>query len=212
MSRSHKSGERLLITYFLLVGLSICGYWATQLSGSYLADGMATKISERYVIWHVTAEIASGVLALISAFLMLSNNPLGLRLALFTCGMLIYTGLNSIGWAQLHGGSPLTTTQMRLSVDEDQGAALALGDQIGAKNSLAETRWGDYDAIIVGQYSFCCLLLGIGQLSEERRFDWITRNSHVVQVQVTPILLEQHSNAVCTSARQADVLFVIVGA
>ena len=102
MSRSHKSGERLLITYFLLVGLSICGYWATQLSGSYLADGMATKISERYVIWHVTAEIASGVLALISAFLMLSNNPLGLRLALFTCGMLIYTGLNSIGWAQLH--------------------------------------------------------------------------------------------------------------
>ena len=102
MNRSHKSGEKVLITYFLLVGLSMCGYWATQLSGSYLADGVATKIRESYIVWHVIAEIATGVLALISAFLMLSNNPLGLRLGLFTCGLLLYTGLNSIGWAQLH--------------------------------------------------------------------------------------------------------------
>ena len=101
MNRGHKSGEKLIITYFLLVGLWICGYWATQLSGNYLVDGIATKISESYIVWHVIAEVASGVLALISAFLMLSNSSFGLRMGLFTCGMLLYTGLNSIGWGIL---------------------------------------------------------------------------------------------------------------
>lgn len=98
MNRSHKSGEKILISYFLLVGLSFCGYWATRLSGSYLADNTGGNLA----VWHVIAEILAGVLALIAAFLMLSRYLLGYRLALFTSGILLCTGLNSIGWGVLH--------------------------------------------------------------------------------------------------------------
>ena len=102
MKRTHNFSTKFLVVYFLLVGLSICGYWGTQLSSGYLPLGINTVKSDSYIIWHVLVEIITGALTIISAFLILSRNFFGLRLALFTCGMLLYTGLNSIGWGMLH--------------------------------------------------------------------------------------------------------------
>ena len=102
MARVNDFGGRFLVVFFLLVGLSICGYWATQLSAGYLSVGINTVISDSFIVWHIIAEIIAGVLAIISAFLILSRNMFGLRLGLFTCGMLLYTGVNSIGWGLRH--------------------------------------------------------------------------------------------------------------
>lgn len=102
MRRSSDFGAKFLVVFFLLIGLSLCGYWATQLSGGFLTLGVNTVMNDSYVIWHIVVEIITGVLAVISAFLILSRNLFGLRLGLFTCGLLLYTGLNSIGWGMRH--------------------------------------------------------------------------------------------------------------
>ena len=102
MRPTNDFGAKFLVVLFLLVGLSICGYWATQLSAGFLSLGISTVINDSYIVWHIMAEIITGALAIISAFLILSRNMFGLRLGFFTCGMLLYTGLNSIGWGMRH--------------------------------------------------------------------------------------------------------------
>jgi len=102
MRRSRDLGSKFLVVFLLLLGLSILGYWVIQLSGGYLTEGSSTIKGDSLAIWHVVAEMLAGLLSVISAFLILAHNPLGLRLGFFTCGMLLYTGLNSIGWGALH--------------------------------------------------------------------------------------------------------------
>ncbi len=102
MRRSRDLSAKIMVVFLLLLGLSILGYWLIQLSSGFLAQGTATVKGESLVIWHIIAEMLTGLLAIITAFLILAHNPLGLRLGLFTCGMLLYTGLNSIGWGILH--------------------------------------------------------------------------------------------------------------
>ncbi len=102
MRRSRDFGSRFLVVFFLLIGLSMIGYWLIQISGGFLIEGSGTIVGESLIIWHIIAEILTGLLAAIAAFQLLSKNPFGLRLGLFTCGMLLYTGLNSIGWGILH--------------------------------------------------------------------------------------------------------------
>ena len=97
MKRSSNFGAKFLVVFFLLVGLSICGYWVTQLSGGYLSDGISTIKNDSYIFWYILAEFITGGLTIISAFLILSRSIFGFRLALFNCGMLLYTGLSSIG-------------------------------------------------------------------------------------------------------------------
>ncbi len=101
--------------------------------------------------------------------------------------------------------------QQRLSVYQDQGIALALGDQVGAKDGLPETGWGHDHAIIVLGYAFCCLALGFSQFAEERHFDRFTRVSQVFQLEMALVFLEQHLHIAQAPARQADVLFMIFG-
>ena len=91
-------GAKILVTYLLLMGFFICGYWITQLAGGFLFLGLATAVGETYIAWHILAELLTGLLSLISAFLLLGRHGLSWRVALFTCGLLSYTGLNSIGW------------------------------------------------------------------------------------------------------------------
>lgn len=102
MKRSRDFGAKFLVVYFLLLGLSMLGYWVIQLSGDLLKDGASTVIGDRLIVWHIIAEMLTGLLAIIAAFQILGHNPLGLRIGLFTCGLLFYTGLNSIGWGILH--------------------------------------------------------------------------------------------------------------
>jgi hypothetical protein len=102
MRRTRDFSTKFLVVYFLLVGLSICGYWGTQLSSGFLELGVNTVKSDSYIIWHVLAEFIAGIITVIAAFLLLTRNALGHRLGLFACGMLLYTGLSSIGWGMLH--------------------------------------------------------------------------------------------------------------
>ncbi|MCP4582004.1 MAG: hypothetical protein GY839_10320 [candidate division Zixibacteria bacterium] len=101
MRRDQNLSIKFLITYLLLMGFSICGYWIVQLSDGFLHQGMATIDSGTYIVWHLIAEFLAAVLSIIAAFMMLSRNPLGFRFGLAACGMLLYTGLNSIGWGLL---------------------------------------------------------------------------------------------------------------
>lgn len=108
MRRSTGSGSKILVTFLMIIGFLICGYWVTQLSGGFLFRGLGTIRNSNYIIWHIIAEFITGILSIISAYLVLSRHPLGKRLAMFTCGMLLYTGLNSIGWGSLHDPGLLT--------------------------------------------------------------------------------------------------------
>jgi len=47
-------------------------------------------------------------------------------------------------------------------VHQDQGAALSRSDQVGSEDGFSETRWCNDYAIIVLEYDFYCLVLGIG--------------------------------------------------
>jgi hypothetical protein len=102
MRRTRDFTTKFLVVFFLLVGLSICGYWGTQLSSGFLPLGVNTISGDSYIIWHVIAELIAGIITIIAAFLLLTRNALGHRLGLFSCGMLLYTGLSSIGWGILH--------------------------------------------------------------------------------------------------------------
>ncbi|MCD6161953.1 MAG: hypothetical protein J7K40_06020 [candidate division Zixibacteria bacterium] len=108
MRRSSGSGSKILVTYLMLIGFIIGGYWVIQLSGSFLFHSSGTIRNSNYIIWHIIAELITSILSIIAAYLVLIRHPLGKRLAMFTCGMLLYTGLNSIGWGSLHDPGLLT--------------------------------------------------------------------------------------------------------
>lgn len=101
-------GSKILVTYLLLTGFSICAYWLTQMASGFLYLDLTTIEGESYIAWHIIAELLTGLLSLISAFLILSRHELSWRIALFTCGLLLYTGLNSIGWGMHNDPSLLT--------------------------------------------------------------------------------------------------------
>ena len=102
MRRGPDAGSKILVTFLILIGFSMCGYWAIQLSSGFLFLGLSSIRNDSYIIWHVVAEVLTGILALFSAYLVLIRHPIGWRLAMFACGMLLYTGINSIGWGILH--------------------------------------------------------------------------------------------------------------
>jgi len=97
MRRTPDLGSKILVTFFLLIGFSLSGYWLTRIAGDYLYQGFSAAKGESYTLWHVIAEFVTAILSILSAFLILGRNPLGYRLALFACGLLLYTGLSSIG-------------------------------------------------------------------------------------------------------------------
>ena len=95
---------------------------------------------------------------------------------------------------------------------EDQGIALARGDQLGAKDCFPEAGWCHDNAIVMGDHGLCCLALGFGQFTDKRRFDRFAYVSQVFQLKVALVFLEYSPHVVQTSARQADVFAVIFGA
>jgi len=99
MRRSYDLGARFLVVYFILIGVSICGFWITQLSSGYQPQPSGMVIETDFSTWHIIADMLAGIMAVISAFLLLGRNPIGFRLSFFTCGLLLYTGLSSVGWA-----------------------------------------------------------------------------------------------------------------
>ena len=101
MRRGQDLSIKFLITYLLLVGISLCGYWIVQISSGFFDLGLATMQSDTQMVWHLITEFLTAGLSIIAAFMMLSRNPLGFRLGLASCGMLLYTGLNSISWGLL---------------------------------------------------------------------------------------------------------------
>ena len=108
MRRTPDMGSKILVTYLLLIGFCMCGYWVTQIAGGFLYLGFATVDGGSYLAWHVVVEFVAAIFSVLAAFLILSRNPLGYRLALFACGMLLYTGLNSISWGLHHDPGLLT--------------------------------------------------------------------------------------------------------
>jgi hypothetical protein len=102
--------------------------------------------------------------------------------------------------------------QQRLSVYQDQGAAFALCDKISSKDGFSKTRWRHDHAVVVFEYGLRCLVLGVGQLAQEHRFERITSVSQVFQLEAALVFSEQHLHVVQTSPRQADVLIVILDA
>ena len=102
MKRNIDAGSKILVTYLIIIGLSICTYWLIQISGGFLFLGMDTVRDSSYITWHVVAELITGIIAVFAAYLMLIRHPTGYRLAMFACGLLLYTSLNSIGWGLLH--------------------------------------------------------------------------------------------------------------
>jgi len=97
VARTPDGGLKVVITFHLLVGLSLCGYWATQITSGFLYMGISMVREGAYITWHVIAELLTGILALVAAYLMLTNHSIGKRLGMFVSGMLLYTGINSIG-------------------------------------------------------------------------------------------------------------------
>jgi hypothetical protein len=95
-------------------------------------------------------------------------------------------------------------------VHDDQGAALAVGDQIGSKYGFSKARWSHDNAIVIFEYGFCGLLLCVAQFTGEVDLNDVPRVSQILDFKFTVIFLQQIPNIANTPSWQADVISFVL--
>ena len=57
-------------------------------------------VGENYIILHITAELLTAVISLAAGLALALGFNWGLPVGIFACGMLAYTGINSLAWTR----------------------------------------------------------------------------------------------------------------
>jgi|GEM_PF-4429020 len=84
-----------------LVGLGMIGFWSMQVTvEGIMKDGLLSEEGNAYLIFHVSAEMLAGLVALIGGIGVLMTRRPGT--ALVGGGGVLYAALNSAGWALLN--------------------------------------------------------------------------------------------------------------
>ena len=84
-----------------IVGAGMIGFWTVHILKGGLPQGIRTLESGGFIAFHITAEVLTGVLCLISGILLATSLSRGITVALLACGMLLYTSINSLAWKEV---------------------------------------------------------------------------------------------------------------
>ena len=85
----------------MVVGLAMIGFWVFHISKGGLPQGIRTLESGGYLVFHITAELITGVLCMLGGLALILTLKCGIPVALFASGMLAYTGMNSLAWNEV---------------------------------------------------------------------------------------------------------------
>ena len=94
--------EQIIALILILIGVSMFIYWIGlyMFKNKKLVDG--TKTIEKdvgLVVFHITAELLAGLLAIIAGIFLLTNNPLAYPLTYAVLGMQVYIGIRTMSWS-----------------------------------------------------------------------------------------------------------------
>ena len=84
-----------------IVGLGMIIFWVRHMVSGGLPEGIHTLESGGYIAFHVTVELITGVVCLVSGLALTLTLEWGSPIALFASGMLAYTGMNSLAWKEV---------------------------------------------------------------------------------------------------------------
>jgi hypothetical protein len=82
----------------MLSGIGMAFFWLSFMFTGGLSQGIRTMAGENYIILHITAEILTSVICLAGGLALALGFGWGLPVGIFACGMLAYTGINSLAW------------------------------------------------------------------------------------------------------------------
>jgi len=82
----------------MLVGVGMAFFWFSYILKGGVSEGTHTLAGENYITLHITAELLTAVLCLSGGLALALDLGWGLPVGLFACGMLAYTGINSLAW------------------------------------------------------------------------------------------------------------------
>lgn len=94
-----RRGHSFVSLYLLLAGLAIIALWGMELVSGHLKNGIFTVENKQYIIFHVIAEITTALTALAGGHLLWHRRSTGVLISALALGMLIYTGINNLGWS-----------------------------------------------------------------------------------------------------------------
>lgn len=84
-----------------VVGLGMIGFWTVHAVKGGLPQGIKTLESGGYIAYHITAELLTGLLCLVSGVALSLATPWSMPLSLLSSGMLLYTSINSLAWKEV---------------------------------------------------------------------------------------------------------------
>jgi hypothetical protein len=82
----------------MLAGIGMAFFWLSFVLTGGLSQGIRTMAGENYIILHITAELLTSVICLAGGLALAIGFGWGLPVGIFACGMLAYTGINSLAW------------------------------------------------------------------------------------------------------------------
>jgi hypothetical protein len=82
----------------IIIGIGMVFFWLSFIFNGGLPQGMKTMTGENYIVLHITAELLTAVICLAGGLALVSGLNWGLPVGIFACGMLAYTGINSLAW------------------------------------------------------------------------------------------------------------------
>lgn len=87
----------------VVVGFGLAAYWAGfALGRGNLPQGIWTVRGSTLVVFHLAAEFVTAFLAVVGGIGLLRGRGWGLATAFTALGALLYTSLNTLGWATLN--------------------------------------------------------------------------------------------------------------
>jgi len=84
-----------------IIGLGMLGFWIVHIRNGGLPDGLRSLESGGFIAFHIGAESLTGIACLVGGIALAMALPWGRVLALWACGMLLYTGINSLAWKEV---------------------------------------------------------------------------------------------------------------
>lgn len=89
--------SKLVGLFSAVIGLMIIGWWATLLLTNQVPELKPDGYAPRLIIYHVTAELLTGIVLIISGVGLLLSSDRARGFSAISLGMLLYTAINSTG-------------------------------------------------------------------------------------------------------------------
>ena len=91
-----------------VVGVGIIGFWLIHILKGGFPQGLRTIESGGFIAFHITAEILTGIICLLSGLALALELSWAYLLALLAGGMLLYTSINSLAWKEVRSKPSLS--------------------------------------------------------------------------------------------------------